>query len=222
MSIKRIMADIRELDDTLYKNSGIYYVPTEQNIYHGYACIFGPIDSCYENTPMVYEVTLPQTYPFDPPTLKFLTYDGNTRFHPNMYVDGKVCLSILHTWSGPRWASTMKISTVLVTLQSIMDTDPLRHEPGYVSGRESICKSYANAVKASCVNYQLFCLENPITHKGPDIFKEIIVEKLKNNLDITEKLCNTIDTIESSELPYTMKSTWKKEDLMERILKLKE
>jgi ubiquitin-conjugating enzyme E2 Z len=221
MATKRIMADIRELESDIYKSSGIYYIPTESNLFHGYACIFGPKDSCYEGCPMVYEVTLPQSYPFEPPTLKFLTYDGKTRFHPNMYVDGKVCLSILHTWSGPKWASTMKISTVLVTLQSLMDNDPLRHEPGFHIGRHSTCKAYANAVKTSCINYQLFCLENPITHKGPDVFKEIIREIILKNISSLENFCNSLEEVQDENIPYGLKALWKKEDLLRRVRKLK-
>jgi ubiquitin-protein ligase len=220
MATKRIMADIKELENELYKNSGIYYVADEENIFHGYACIFGPKDSCYEGCPMLYEVILPHTYPFDPPILKFLTHDGATRFHPNMYVDGKVCLSILHTWQGPKWASTMKISTVLVTLQSLMDQDPLRHEPGYEMGRDALCKGYANAIKASSINYQLQLLEKPITQKTPHIFKEIIIEKISQSLENLQQICNILDLTEI-HLPYTMIFMYKKEVLMERILKLK-
>ena len=32
--------------------------------------------------------------------LTYLTNDGNTRFHPNLYRNGKVCLSVLNTWRG--------------------------------------------------------------------------------------------------------------------------
>lgn len=220
MATKRIMADIRELENDLYKNSGIYYHADEENILHGYACIFGPKDSCYENTPMVYEFNFSNSYPFDPPTVRFLTHDGKTRFHPNMYVEGKVCLSILHTWDGPKWASTMRISTVLVTLQSLMDTDPLRHEPGYSVGRDSLCKAYANAVKASCINYQLLCLEKPITQVGIILFKDLILERLSKSLEKLEKLCDLLD-LQEMHLPYVMKFIYSKENLKERILKLK-
>lgn len=36
--------------------------------------------------------------------VKFLTTGGGcVRFNPNLYVCGKVCLSLLGTWSGPAW-----------------------------------------------------------------------------------------------------------------------
>jgi ubiquitin-conjugating enzyme E2 R len=34
----------------------------------------------------------PQDYPFSPPDLAFLT----PLYHPNIYADGRVCISILH------------------------------------------------------------------------------------------------------------------------------
>lgn len=153
---KRLLADISELQQPLYSDSGIFYIPTESNTFEGVACVFGPQDSPYEDCPMLYRFELPKTFPFDSPKVTFHTHNGYTRFHPNMYVDGKCCLSILGTWSGPPWASTMRISTILVTLQSLMDNDPLRHEPGYATGtREESCKMYKYAVEVACMRYCL-------------------------------------------------------------------
>ena len=153
---KRLLADIAELQQPLYSESGIFYLPDDTNVRNGVACVFGPEDSPYEDCPMLYKFELPVTFPFDSPKVTFHTHDGHTRFHPNMYVDGKCCLSILGTWSGPPWASTMRISTVLVTLQSLLDNDPLRHEPGYSNGsRNEECARYKCAVEVACIRYCL-------------------------------------------------------------------
>jgi hypothetical protein len=50
--------------------------------------------------------------------------------HPNLYKNGKVCLSILNTWNGEAWTGCQTITSVLITLRSIMTTEPLQHEPG--------------------------------------------------------------------------------------------
>ena len=51
----------------------------------------------------------PEDYPSSAPHIQFLTTNGGkTRFNPNLYSDGKVCLSILGTWrgeSGEQWSS---------------------------------------------------------------------------------------------------------------------
>lgn len=163
---KRVLADIAELQQPLYSDVGIFYLPNDANAREGMACVFGPTDSPYEDCPMLYQFTLPETYPFDSPKVTFHTHDGRTRFHPNMYVDGKCCLSILGTWSGPPWASTMRISTILVTLQSLMDNDPLRHEPGYSNGsRNETCEQYKCAVEVACIRYCLDRVEELQTGK---------------------------------------------------------
>ena len=54
-------------------------------------------------------VQFPEDYPSSAPQIQFLTTNGGkTRFNPNLYADGKVCLSILGTWrgeSGEQWSS---------------------------------------------------------------------------------------------------------------------
>ena len=72
-----------------------------------------------------------------------------TRIHPNIYVGGhkngrKVCLSILGTWNGPKWTTVMDISTVLITIQSLLDNNPLCHEPGFSSPSRNNLKLYSN------------------------------------------------------------------------------
>ena len=95
------------------------------------AMILGPADSIYAHCFLFFKFEFPDDYPFVPPKVVFLTNDGATRFHPNLYIDGKVCLSILGTYSGPGWQSTMSLSMILLSLKALLDMNPLRHEPGY-------------------------------------------------------------------------------------------
>ena len=53
------------------------------------------------------------------------------RFNPNLYANGKVCLSILGTWSGPGWLPTQSLSSVLMSIQSLMNERPYTNEPGF-------------------------------------------------------------------------------------------
>lgn len=55
--------------------------------------IIGPPETLYENYLLHAKMNFPPTYPFLPPTFKFIT----PMFHPNIYNDGMVCISILHT-----------------------------------------------------------------------------------------------------------------------------
>ena len=65
--------------------------------------------------------------------MQFLTTGGGTvRFNPNLYADGKVCLSLLGTWEGPKWVPGVStLSQVLLSIQSAILVDaPWANEPG--------------------------------------------------------------------------------------------
>lgn len=83
--------------------------------------ITGPEDSPYQNGCFEFDLFFPSTYPFSPPKLTFLTTGaGEVRFNPNLYQDGKVCLSILNTWEGrpeEKWNPYCSLLQVLVSIQ---------------------------------------------------------------------------------------------------------
>lgn len=58
-----------------------------------------PDDSVYCHKLLKLEFEIPDTYPMVPPKIKFIQHQG-LRIHPNLYVEGKLCLSILGTWPG--------------------------------------------------------------------------------------------------------------------------
>jgi baculoviral IAP repeat-containing protein 6 len=66
--------------------------------------------------------------------MTFLTTGGGSvRFNPNLYPNGKVCLSLLGTWTGPSWnPATSTVLQVLVSLQAmVFCAQPYFNEPGY-------------------------------------------------------------------------------------------
>lgn len=229
MSLKRVKADVEELQGKLYSDMGIYYKVDETLITRGVACIFGPPGTPYEDCPMMYEFQLPEGFPFDPPQVLFKTYDGLTRFHPNMYRDGKVCLSILHTWNGPRWASTMRISTVLVTLQSLLDSSPIRHEPGYEHGHEEVSVGYTKCVEVACIRYILDRAESHLQKRlQPNEFVQFLqffLERLPATLDRLEsRIQNRLQEhgeLHFVNLPYQLQGRTGYKGLLDRVVKLK-
>lgn len=129
-TIKRLLKDIKEMVKVPLDREGIYYKHDETNILKGYAYISGPEDSVYVGGNYFFALTFPYDYPHNPPKVEFKTSDGTTRFHPNLYRNGKVCLSILNTWKGEQWTGCQSIRTILLTILSILDDKPLLHEPG--------------------------------------------------------------------------------------------
>jgi baculoviral IAP repeat-containing protein 6 (apollon) len=101
------------------------------------ALIIGPAETPYQNGCFQFDIYCPQEYPNGPPVVNLETTGGGTvRFNPNLYADGKVCLSLLGTWSGgenEKWnAKTSTLLQVLVSIQSlILVEQPYFNEPGY-------------------------------------------------------------------------------------------
>lgn len=150
---KRIPKEIADAQAESMRASGIYYWVDEADMRSGKALIVGPEGTPYAHCPLLFSFRLPDDYPFNPPNVQILTTDHTTRFHPNLYVEGKVCLSILGTWNGPKWSPAMSISTVLSSIQSLLEANPIVNEPGYEKLRpdETRAKAYAEFVQARLV-----------------------------------------------------------------------
>lgn len=94
-------------------------------------------------------------YPAKPPAVVALTTNGGrTRFNPNIYAGGKVCLSILGTWRagrGEEWSSAQGIESILLSIQSLMSSNPYENEPGFETTRsdtdKQAQKSYASKIR---------------------------------------------------------------------------
>lgn len=129
-TIKRLIHDVKFLIKNPLDNDNIFYHHDEQNILLGYALIIGPKNTPYENGNYLFKFIFPETYPFSPPKVEYYTNDGKTRFNPNLYIDKLVCLSILNTWNGEGWTSCQSIYSILLTLQSLLNENPLLNEPG--------------------------------------------------------------------------------------------
>lgn len=98
------------------------------------AMVVGPPGTPYEYVPFFFDLALPSDYPREPPLTHFHAhFVGNERLNPNLYVDGKVCLSLLGTWSGPAWdPQRSTLLQVLVSLQGlVLVEEPYFNEPGH-------------------------------------------------------------------------------------------
>lgn len=137
------------------RKAGIYYWHDDADMTTGRAMIIGPPDTPYAHCPLFFKFKLPADYPFSPPQVLIETSDGRTRFHPNLYVQGKVCLSILGTWSGPKWSAVMTVSTVLSSIQSLLEANPITNEPGWekYTLADSRAKDYADFVQMRLIDH---------------------------------------------------------------------
>jgi len=139
-SVKRLIKDIKEIKYKPLTEHGIYYSHSEEDMLEASALIIGPQDTPYENGMYFFKIKYPANYPHSPPIFKYCTNDGKTRFNPNLYSNGKVCLSILNTWSGEQWSACQSISTVLLVLCTILHNKPLINEPGITESHHDFKK----------------------------------------------------------------------------------
>ncbi|ESK87451.1 ubiquitinating enzyme [Moniliophthora roreri MCA 2997] len=101
------------------------------------AIIAGPQSTPYAGGLFEFDIHLPSTYPNTAPLFNLRTTGkGTVRFNPNLYNCGKVCLSLLGTWSGSadeQWKpGKSTIFQVLISIQSMILVEcPYFNEPGF-------------------------------------------------------------------------------------------
>ena len=197
-SLSRIISEISSFKQGLPLNydSTIWMRISKINMNIFTFIISGPKDTPYENGLFEFHAYLPTNYPHTEPKVLLKTTGNNTvRFNPNLYNCGKVCLSLLGTWSGndgESWnAKTSTFLQVLVSIQSLIFVDePYFNEPGYEKimytdkGRES-SKAYNDNIKLCTI---MWAMINQLTNP-PDEYKEIIFEHFKiKKHDIIQKI----------------------------------
>jgi len=108
----------------------------ESSLFEWRVYIEGPKETCYEGGVFQLSLNFPKDYPMNPPVLKFIS----DFWHPNVYSDGKVCMSILHppgddAMSGElareRWLPTQSVTTIVLSLMSLLN-DPNCSSPANV------------------------------------------------------------------------------------------
>lgn len=121
--------------------------------------IVGPKGTPYQNGLFEFDLFCPADYPNVPPKMYLKTTGGGRhRFNPNLYQDGKVCLSLLNTWSGQRWTPGQStILQVLVSIQAMVFCDePHCNEPGYENQAGSdLSKQYNRNQYPAVIKYAM-------------------------------------------------------------------
>jgi len=83
-------------------------------------------DSLYYGGYFKARMIFPRDYPYKPPEFRFM----RPLFHPNIYEDGRLCISILHApgedsmsgeSAGERWSPAQRVESVLISILSLFD-----------------------------------------------------------------------------------------------------
>lgn len=169
-TIQRLLKDVKQIIKHPLTDNGIYYSHDDSNMMEGYALIIGPSETPYFGGFYFFKFDYPSDYPFSPPKVKYMTNDGSTRYNPNLYKCGKVCVSILNTWSGDKWSSCQTINSVLLTLCSLLNDSPLENEPGHTKTSTDFIP-YQKSIEFSNINFAICELVNRNNNKIPHPFQ---------------------------------------------------
>lgn len=135
MALRRLMAEHKQL---LHNSpEGIIAGPVnDDNYFEWEAAITGPEGTVFEDGVFIARLVFPQDYPLNPPTMKFVS----SIFHPNIYADGRVCISILHPpgddplgyeKSSERWSPVQSVEKILLSVMSMV-AEPNINSPANV------------------------------------------------------------------------------------------
>lgn len=139
-TIVRLLKDIKDIMKNPLEDNGIYYIHDDEDMLKGHALIVGPHDTPYFGGNYFFEFKFPTDYPHSPPSVTYCTNGDSIRFNPNLYTNGRVCISLLNTWRGEQWTSCQSISSVLLNLCTLLNNDPLLNEPGVNKGHHDFEK----------------------------------------------------------------------------------
>jgi hypothetical protein len=158
-----------------------------------------------------------------------LTQDGFTRFNPNMYREGKVCLSILNTWHvGDKWSGCQSLTSVLLSIMgSVLIQNPLTAEPGFEDGTRKQNASDENpyeiytrmVLHANIQTAVLNMIKNPPDFARP--FYDIMSETFqKKRLRLNDLAVSNIDYDNKTEVMeyFRMKKTYAFSTLGDKLL----
>jgi ubiquitin-protein ligase len=173
--------------------------------------ISGPKDTPYENGIFEFHTAFPTNYPNSEPKVLINTTGGGTiRFNPNLYNCGKVCLSLLGTWSGQdgeKWnPKTSTFLQVLISIQSLILVEtPYFNEPGWekemhTTKGQTNSKKYNEPLLIGTIKWAIIdMIKNP-----PNGMEKVIKNhfKFKKNeiLITTQKWLNEMSSENSKEL----------------------
>lgn len=121
MAMKRLQMELKQ-----QINEPNYYYSIEvdeKNFMKWNILLLGPSDTIFEGGIFKCQIEFPKEYPNKPPSFKFI----DKLYHPNIYPDGKVCISILHEGvdeygyedSSERWSPVQTIGTIFLSIISL-------------------------------------------------------------------------------------------------------
>ncbi|GAB2291926.1 Probable ubiquitin-conjugating enzyme E2 23 [Dionaea muscipula] len=172
---------------------GIYVRVYEDRMDLLRAVIVGAYGTPYQDGLFFFDFHLPPEYPDVPPSAHY--HSGGWRINPNLYEEGKVCLSLLNTWTGKGnevWdPKSSSILQVLVSLQGlVLNSKPYFNEAGYdkqigtAEGEKNSLSYNENTFLLNCKT-MMYLLRKP-----PKDFEDLVKDHFKRRGYYILKACD--------------------------------
>ncbi|CAG9854714.1 unnamed protein product [Phyllotreta striolata] len=154
--------------------------------------IKGPAKTPYEDGLFLFDIQLSNDYPRSPPLVHYISYSSE-RLNPNLYVEGKVCVSLLGTWMGRGtevWGPNSTLLQLIVSIQGlILVSEPYYNEAGYEKQTDTQ-QGYENSrTYNELVILKLIQSMKEMLHSPPETFKQEIYSHFAEN---GHKLCERL------------------------------
>ncbi|XP_008802772.1 ubiquitin-conjugating enzyme E2 7-like isoform X8 [Phoenix dactylifera] len=114
----------------------------DSNIFEWNVTIIGPPDTLYDGGYFNAIMSFPANYPNSPPTVRFTS----EMWHPNVYPDGRVCISILHPpgedpngyeLASERWTPVHTVESIVLSIISMLSS-PNDESPANVEAAQTL------------------------------------------------------------------------------------
>ncbi|KNA04457.1 hypothetical protein SOVF_199360 [Spinacia oleracea] len=171
---KKIMQEWKLLSKDLPETIFVRVYENRVNILR--AAIVGARGTPYHDGLFFFDVAFPSDYPARPPFVYYWSF--GYRLNPNLYSNGRVCLSLLNTW-------------LLLSIQAlVLNEKPYFNEPGYSgwSGRtygEKKSLAYSEDVFVLSCKTMLRVLRKP-----PQSFELVVAQHFKDNAEFILSACD--------------------------------
>ncbi|XVE51337.1 hypothetical protein DITRI_Ditri02bG0032000 [Diplodiscus trichospermus] len=157
------------------------------------AALVGAPGTPYQDGLFFFDIFLPSEYPYEPPLVHYES--GGLRLNPNLYESGKVCLSLLNTWTGSdteMWnPGSSTILQVLLSLQAlVLNEKPYFNEAGFdkqigrAEGETNSVSYNENVLLVTCQS-MLYILRKPPKH-----FEALVKEHFSRRAKTILSACN--------------------------------
>jgi len=141
-AVARLQKELKELTKNPVEGFKVELVD-DANLFEWRVYIQGPPGTDFESGIFKAIMTFPEDYPNSPPGMKFIS----DIWHPNVYPDGRVCISILHLpdpmneqeREEETWRPIQTVESILVSVTSML-SDPNFSSPANVDASVELRK----------------------------------------------------------------------------------